>query len=65
MTEPHQSSDPARPRIRRHIAIVLLLALTGGLISGTLMWAAPTPPIQAILGGSTTAILLFLEKIIK
>jgi len=63
MIEPCQRCDRARPHLRRRIVISLLLALTGGLISGTFMWAAAAPPIQAILGGSTTAILLFLEKI--
>jgi hypothetical protein len=41
------------------------MAVTGGLISGILMWVAATPPTQAILNGSATAILLFLDKIIK
>ena len=65
MAEPCLCGNPARPRAPRRTVIVLVLAITGGLISGILMWAAATPPTQAILSGSATAALLFLDKIIK
>ena len=45
--------------------LVLLVAMTGGLVSGTVMWASAAPLTHAIMGGFATAVLLFLDKIIR
>jgi hypothetical protein len=65
MTKPHRRGDLGRWHATRRVVIVLLFAATGGLISGILMSTSGTPPTQAILGGSATATLLFLDKIIR
>jgi len=58
-------SNPAEPQAPRRMLLVLLVAMTGGLVSGTVMWASAAPLTHAIMGGFATAVLLFLDKIIR